>query len=340
MKRLFLAAAAAACLLPLPAPAAAQQIKIATIAPEGTPWHDLLLDLNARWKKVSGGTVSLRIYANGTQGDEPDMVRKIRIGQLQAAALTSVGMETIAVEANALSIPFLFDSWEEVDYVRDRITPRLKKALEDHGFVILNFGDAGWVHFFSVKPAARPADLQKQVLFTWGNSPATEEMYKDAGFKVMPLAATEILQSLQTGKIQAFPAPPIAALASQWFGAAKNMTDLKYAPVVGGTIISKAVWEKIDPGLRQKLLKEAEDVGLLYRPRIRKMEAEAVAAMQKYGLKVVAVPPDAQREWKQVGEKVYPKLRGGYLRTQDFDEVTALVKEYRAKPKPAAKPTK
>lgn len=338
MKRVFLALTVTACLLAMAGPAAAQQIKIATIAPEGTPWHDMLLDLNARWKKVSGGTVSLRIYANGTQGDESDTIRKMRIGQLQAAVLTSVGMETIAVEANALSIPFLFETWEEVDYVRDKITPRLKKAMEDHGFVVLNFGDAGWVHFFTVRPAARPADLQKQVLFTWGNNPATEEMYKGAGFKVMPLAATEILQSLQTGKIEAFPAPPIAALASQWFGAAKNMTDVKFAPVVGGTIISKAAWEKIDPGLRQKLVKEAEDVGLLYRPKIRKMEAEAIAAMQKHGLKVVSVPPDAKREWQQTAERAWPKVRGGYLRAQDFDEVLGLVKEFRARP--ASKTTK
>ena len=336
MKRVFLAVTAAACLLAMSGTAAAQVIKIATIAPEGTPWHDLLLDLNARWKKVSNGTVSLRIYANGTQGDEPDMIRKIRIGQIQAAALTTVGMETIAAEASALSIPFLFETWEEVDYVRDRVAPRLKKALEDNGFVVLNFGDAGWVHFFTVTPAPRPADLQKLVLFTWGNNPSTEEMYKNAGFKILPLAATEILTSLQTGKIQAFPAPPIAALASQWFGSAKNMTDVKFAPVVGGTIISKTVWDKIDPGLRAKLLKEAEEVGLLYRPKIRKMEAEAIAAMKKYGLNVVAVPPDALREWKQTGERVYPKLRGGYLRAQDFDEVTALVKEFRAKPAPKA----
>ena len=339
MKRVILAACAAACVLALGGSAAAQgnmEIKIATVAPEGTPWHSLLQDLGARWKKVSNGTITIRIYA-GTQGDEPDIIRNIRIGRLHAGALTSVGMETIAIEARALSIPFLFESWEEVDYVRDRVGPKLKKALEDNGFVVLNFGDAGWVHFFAVKPAPRPSDLQKLKLFTWGDNPATEEMYKGAGFDVVPLAATELLTSLQTNKIQAFPAPPILALASQWFGKAKNMTDLKFAPVVGGTIISKAVWEKIEPGLRQKLLKEAEDVGALYRPKIRQMEAEAITAMQKYGLNVVPVPPDALKEWKQTGENVYPKLRGGYLRAQDFDEVTKLVKEYRAA-KPAPKP--
>ena len=333
MRRLSLAAAAAACLFALAAPAAAQQIKVGTVAPEGSPWHDMLLDLNARWKQVSGGKITLRIYPSGTQGDEPDMIRKIRIGQLHASALTSVGMETIATEMNALSIPFLFESWEEVDYVRDRLGPRLKKSLEDKGFIVLTWGDAGWVHFFSVTPAPRPSDLQKLVLFTWGTDPRTEEMYKDAGFRVMPLAATEILQSLQTGKIQAFPAPPIAALASQWFGAAKNMTPVKFAPVIGGAIISKAAWERIDPALRPLLLKEAEEVGLLYKPRIRKLEGDAIAAMQKYGLKVAPLTPEIEREWKQTAEKVYPKLRGGYLRAQDFDEVTALVKEYRSKKK-------
>ncbi|HOC19511.1 MAG TPA: TRAP transporter substrate-binding protein DctP [Vicinamibacterales bacterium] len=333
MRRLSLAAAAAACFFALAAPAAAQQLKVGTVAPEGSPWHDMLLDLNARWKKVSGGKISLRIYPSGTQGDEPDMIRKMRIGQLHAAALTSVGMEAIATEMNALSIPFLFESWEEVDYVRDRLGPRLKKSLEDKGFVVLTWGDAGWVHFFTVTPAPRPADMQKLVLFTWGNDPRTEEMYKDAGFRVMPLASTEILQSLQTGKIQAFPAPPIAALASQWFGAAKNMTPVKFAPVIGGAIISKAAWDRIDPALRPQLLEEAEEVGRIYKPRIRKLEGDAIAAMQKYGLKITPITPEIEREWKQTAEKVYPRLRGGYLRAQDFDEVTGLVKEYRSKKK-------
>jgi TRAP-type C4-dicarboxylate transport system substrate-binding protein len=331
MRRLSFAAAAVACVVTLAAPAAAQQIKVGTVAPEGSPWHDMLLDLNARWKQVSGGKITLRIYPSGTQGDEPDMIRKMRIGQLHAAALTSVGMETIASELNALSIPFLFESWEEVDFVRDRIGPRLKKSLEDKGFIVLTWGDAGWVHFFSVTPAPRPADMQKLVLFTWGTDPRTEEMYRDAGFRVMPLAATEILQSLQTGKIQAFPAPPIAALASQWFGAAKNMTPVKFAPVIGGAIISKAAWERIDPALRPQLLKEAEEVGRIYKPKIRKLEGDAIAAMQKYGLKIAPLTPAIEREWKQTAEKVYPRLRGGYLRAQDFDEVTALVKEYRSK---------
>lgn len=175
--------------------------------------------------------------------------------------------------------------------------------------------------------------MQKLVLFTWGNDPRTEEMYKDAGFRVMPLASTEILQSLQTGKIQAFPAPPIAALASQWFGGAKNMTPVKFAPVIGGAIISKAAWDRIDPALRPQLLKEAEEVGRLYKPKIRQLETDAIAAMQKYGLKIATVTPEIEREWKQTAEKVYPRLRGGYLRAQDFDEVTGLVKEYRSKKK-------
>jgi TRAP-type C4-dicarboxylate transport system substrate-binding protein len=333
MKRPLLVAAAAACFFAFAAPAAAQQIKVGTVAPEGSPWHDMLQDLNARWKKVSGGKVSLRIYPSGSQGDEPDMIRKIRIGQLHAAAVTMVGMETIASEMNSMSIPFLFQSWEEVDFVRERIESRLKKALADKDFVVLTWGDAGWVHFFSVKPAARPSELQKLNLFTWGTDPRTEEMYKNAGFRVVPLAATEILPSLQTRKIDAFPAPPILALASQWFGAAKNMTNIKFAPVIGGAIISRTAWEKIDPALRTQLQKEAEEVGRIYKPRIRKLEPEAIAAMQKYGLNVVNITPEVEREWQQVAEQVYPKLRGGYLRAQDFDEVMGLVKEYRSRGK-------
>ncbi len=331
MTRRLLASALAATLLSA-APAAAQTvtIKIGTLAPEGSPWHDALKEMNAKWQASSGGKVKLTIFGGGVQGDEAEMVRKMRIRQLQAGQVTSTGLQTIARELNALSIPLLFTSYDEIDYVRDRIGPRLKKALEDQGFIVLNWGDAGWVRFFSKTPAGRINELRAQKLFTWAGDANTEEMYKDAGFKPVPLAPTDILTSLQTGMIEAFPAPPTIALANQWFGLAKNMTDLKFAPIVGATIVSREAWEKIDPAVRPKLLQDAQDVGERLKGSIRKLEPDAIAAMQKRGLKVIPVPPDAEREWQQAAEKFYGRIRGELVQPRDFDEVMGLVKQYRA----------
>lgn len=304
-------------------------IKAGTLAGEGTPWHQVLLDMGQKWREVSGGKVKLTIYA-GTLGDETDMIRKMRINQLQAAAITSVGLETITRELSALSIPLLFRNYEELDYVRSKITPRLEKALADKGFIVLNWGDAGWVRFFSVRPAPTLNDMRRMKLFVWAGNPQTEEMYKDAGFRPVPLPPTEILQSLQTGVIEAFPAPAIGALGFQWFGLAKNMVDIKFAPIIGATVVTKTAWDRIDPGTRDALAREARAAGDRLKADIRKIEDTAVAEMVKRGLKITPLAPGAEQEWQQTAEKFYGRIRGEYILPADFDEVMSLVKEFRA----------
>jgi TRAP-type C4-dicarboxylate transport system substrate-binding protein len=314
-------------------------IKVGTLAPEGTPWYDVIQEVGAKWKKASGGRISFTIFPGGVQGDEPDMIRKMRIGQLQMGAFTTVGLETITPEMSALWIPLLFQNYDELDYVRGKLDARLEKALGDKGFVVLNWGDAGWVKYFAKKPVPTLKALQDQKLFTWGGDTRSTEMYKDAGFKIVPLSPTEILTSLQTGMIEAFPAPATAALANQWFGLAKHMVDIKFAPVVGGTIITKKAWESIDPALRPTLMQLARDTGARFTPQIRKLETDAIDAMVKRGLQVYKPTPQVEQEWQQLADKFYPKIRGSLVPADLFDEVRRLVAEYRAqKPAAPAKP--
>jgi TRAP-type C4-dicarboxylate transport system substrate-binding protein len=308
-------------------------IKVGTLAPAGTPWYEAIQELGAKWKKASGGQITLTIFGGGVQGEEADMVRKMRGGQLQMGCFTTVGLETITKEMSALWIPLLFQNYEELDYVRSKIDARLEKALEDKGFVVLNWGDAGWIKYFAKKPIPTLQALQAQKMFTWAGDSQSEEMYKDAGFQVVPLPTTEILMKLQTGMIEAFPSPATLALANQWFGLAKNMMDIKFAPIVGATIITKAAWDVIDPSLRPTLLKLALETGAKFSPKIRGLETDAIKAMIKEGLQIQTLTPQAEKDWQQTAEKFYPKIRGTIVPADLFDEVRRLVAEYRAQKK-------
>ena len=245
--------------------------KIATIAPAGSPWHDVLVDLAERWRVVSHGTVQVKIFAGGVQGDEAELVRKMRIGLLQGGSVTTNGLDTISSGFSAFSIPLLFRSYGEVDYVRERIAPRLARGLTDRGFVVLHWGDGGWVRFFTTRPARSIEDVKTMRIFTWAGNSRSEELWKQAGFRPVPLAPTDILTSLQAGLIEGCPVPATAALAYQWFGVAKYMLDVKIAPIVGATVITAAAWGRIDPALRPLLIKEAEAVGARLRDPIRRL---------------------------------------------------------------------
>ena len=313
-----------------PAPAAEKAvIKMGTGAPEGSPWHEILKSMEDQWRRSSGGAVELRIYPGGMLGDEPDLIRKMRVGQLQAAAVTAVGLAEIDDAVAALQIPMMFRSYEELDHVRDRLRPTLEKRLQSKGFVVLNWGDAGWVMFFAKEPFASPEDLKKLKLFVWAGDPHSVDLWKAAGFRPVPLAATDILPGLQTGLINAFDTTPLAALTNQWFGLAPHLLDLKWAPLVGATIMTRKAWDSLPQGSREGVRQAAEAAGDRLKGEIRATSDKAIEAMAKRGLTVHPVGPDLQVEWQKAAEAIYPKIRGSLVPADMFDEVKRLRDEFR-----------
>ena len=185
--------------IPLQAQGQRIVINMGTLAPEGTAWHDALLQMRQDWNRVSRGRVVLRIFPSGVQGDEYTMIRKMRIGQLQAVAVSGNGLSRIEPAISCLQIPLMLDSYEELDYVRDRLAPQLERMTEQKGFKILNWADAGWVRFFTKRPASTLDDIRGMKLLTSAGDPETEELYKDFGFQVVPLPYTEVLTALPNG---------------------------------------------------------------------------------------------------------------------------------------------
>ena len=318
-------------------------IRMGTLAPKDSKWHQILLDMGEKWKAATGGRVVLKVYPGGEQGDEPEMVQKLRIKKLQSVALSGAGLSGIDASVSALQIPLMFNSYEELDYVRDKIAPRLEKALAARGYIVLNWADAGWVHFFSRDPEMTPDDFRKIKICVLQGDSTTFELYKNNGFRPVSLAATDILTGLQTGLIDAFQSPSLVALGSQWFGGAKNMLDIKFATLVGATLIDKSVWKKFSEADRKDVMAISRQAGVELRQEVRGLEEGSVGIMQTLGLNVVDASPQATEEWRKLIEnKLYPALRAHGMPPDLFDEVRHLRDEYRrahsGKPSRAAKP--
>lgn len=296
-------------------------IKLATLAPKDSPWHTILQEMAANWAKASDGKIKLKIYPGGVAGDEGDMVRKIRIGQLQAAAVTNAGLSHIATEVTVMTIPMAIDSWEALDRVRNVMASRLESLLAERGFIVLNWGDAGWVRFFvPVKSASVGIVQDKSKLMVWAGNDYTNGIWKSAGFHVVPLAATDVLTGLQTGMVNAFNTTPIMALASQWFPFAEAMIEMPWAPLIGATVMDKKTWDKIPASYRVELKEIAEDAGKQMQQQIRKLEADAISAMQERGLEVITPTPQQRRQWRALMKSVYPSIRGSLVPESWFDE--------------------
>ena len=304
-------------------------VKMATLVPDGSSWHLVLKEAADRWKKVSNGRVIVNIYPGGVAGDDPDVVRKMKLGTLHAGVLTAVGVAEIDKSVYALGIPMMYTSYEEVYSVLEKMRPTLESGIEKLGFVVLNWVDGGWVHYFSQQPVATPDELKKLKLFTWASDTDTIEIMKAIGFNPVPLPSTEIATALQTGLVNAVPVPPQIAVITQYYNYAKYMTDLKWDLLLGATVIDKRVWQRIPADLHGPFLEIMGEAGKKLRDEIRRGGERDVEAMKKRGLNVVPVGPQAREAWVKVAESVYPRIRGRIVPAHAFDEAVRHRDEYR-----------
>jgi len=302
-------------------------IKMATLAPEGTKWHGMLVEMGQKWSEATDGNVELRIYPGGVVGDERDMIRKIRIGQIHAAAVTTEGLSELNPDIYSLIIPMLFDDWDDVDWIRERIEDDLISGIEKNGFKLLTWTDVGWVKWFTKEPMKFPEDLKGMKIFNWAGEYQTLQLWKKGGFHAVQLASIDILSGLQTGLINAIGTNPMIALASQWFGIANHMLDMRWGLLTGGIVIDNRIWNKIDPEYRKKMLEAIAEIDKEQRKSGRYMDGESIEVMKKYGLTEHKLSDKDLQYWKKYVEEWYPDIRGSYVPAEIFDKVVALKKE-------------
>ena len=328
---------AAAALAASAAVAAAQQptvVKLASLVPDGSVWHKILQGTGAEWSAATSGRVTLRIYPGGVAGDEPDMVRKMRIGQIQASALTVMGLSSIDDSFLVFAIPAMFDSYDELIYVLDRMKPMLTNRLEAKGFVLLNWGHAGWVHFFTKKQVESVESMRKIKMFVWAGDDRMVQMWKDNGFQPVALAATDILTGIQTGMIDAYPTTPLAALSLQWYRSTPYMIEDGLAPLVGGLVMSKAAWIKVPEGDRSAILAACAKAEDRLEREIPGQDSVAVVEMLKRGLTVTKVRPEHKAEWAATAQTFATKMRGSLVPAAVLDMAIKARDAYRSQAKP------
>jgi len=313
-------------------PALAQtKLKLGTLVPKGSSPDQSLKLMAEAWHAAPAGGVAVTIYSDGVLGGEADMVRRMRIGQIQAGLLSGIGLAQIDDSVTALqTMPLVYRTLDEVDYIREKLHAQLEQKFADKGFIVLFWTDAGWVKCFSRKPVVMPNDLAQQKFFVWAGDSKSRDIIKAAGFQPIPLETMDILPGLQTGLIDAVPCPPFFALAGQFYGPAPHMLDMNWSPLAGALVITKKVWNGLAPATQQALRGAAEKAGNDIRVQARKEMTEAIVAMQQHGLQVHKLTPEAEAAWRKVAADSLPRIRGSLVPADMFDEVQRLLAEYRA----------
>lgn len=318
-----------AAMLATSAHAADYEIKLSVLAPEGSTWVKEMEAMNQELQAKSGGKLALKIYAGGVSGDEKDVLRKMRIGQVHAAAFTGVGLGQIVPSVRILELPMLFRNYQEVDYVKGKLQPEFDKQFEANGFVLLGWAEAGFVNIFSNKAIANKEDMKGVKMWAWEGDPLVKAMYETLGIVPIPLALPDVLTSLQTNLIDGVYGPPLGVIALQWFTKVKYMTDVNLANSTGGLLISKAQFAKLPPDLQTLLKETGAKYGAQLVQKIRAENQSALATLKKNGIQMVAVDPKAKEEMIQLSEAVYPKLAGNLYPAALLQRVKGYIAEVR-----------
>jgi TRAP-type C4-dicarboxylate transport system substrate-binding protein len=315
----------------LPGGAASVNIKLATQVPENSPWDVHLKNLGKAWDEGTDGRVKLTIYPGGVSGDESDIIRKMRIGQLHAGALTVSGLTDLSSDFSVFEIPLFFDSWDEFNYVLRDLTPQLRDSLDEHGFVWLTWGHVGWVHFFTKQPVERLDDLRRLKVWTWAGNDRMVQWWRGNGFKPVALALPDALQGLRTGMIETMISPPSAAAELQWYQETPYMIDIGLAPLVGAVVLSKRVWNRISEADRKVMLESAAKTGATLERLAPFLDQTAVQVMSQKGLKVLPIREGEHvDEWLAEARKFADEMRGSMVPPEIFDRARRVRDEFRA----------
>jgi TRAP-type C4-dicarboxylate transport system substrate-binding protein len=312
------------------------ELRIATLAPSGSPWMEVLDKAAGEVKDKTAGRVTFKYFEGGQQGDERDFVRKIKLGQLDGAAVTAVGLSMIDESIRVLELPMMFQSAEELDYVADKLWPHFQAKFEKKGFRLNDRGEVGWIYFLSKSKVEKIADLKSQKLWLWGDDVLVGAVFKKLGLNGVPLGVPEVDGALTAGKIDACYSSPLAAVALQWYSKVKFMTSMPMSFAIGATVISNEAYKKLTP----EDIKIVDDISRAnarkLRKTIRKSNEDAKGTMSRKGVTVVPTPvamvddftKQSMELWDQLVDKIYSK--------DELKMVLEARDEYRAKHKTAA----
>jgi TRAP-type C4-dicarboxylate transport system substrate-binding protein len=258
-----------------------------------------------------------------------DMLRKMKIGQIQGAGLTSGGLSTLFKEIDVLQIPFLFQRYEEVDTILKKMDSFFRKGFEDNGYILLGWSEAGFVYLMSTISISSVADLKKGKVWIWEESPIAKAIFDEAGVSAIPLSVPDVLVGLQTGMVDVVYVPPTYAISLQWFTKIKYMTDIPLVYLSGGIVVRKDTFKQIPQPFQNIIIESCQHHLDQLKIVTRNENQEAIKVIMKQGVKIVTPSKDQVEEFKKLSNKAMGNIGGQTFSKKVLNEVSVYLDSYR-----------
>ncbi len=310
----------------------AKTFKIATSAPDGSYWMKQMRAGAKQVKKLTDGRVKFKYYPGGVMGSEKVALKKIRIRQLQGAAVSNGELAGFYADSQIYALPMLFNTFEEVDYVRNILDQKIIEGLEKGGMISFGLSEGGFSYAMSTSPINKTEDLDHHKIWTPSNNKQAELTLESFGLTPIPLNLGDVLAGLQTNLIDTVAVPPIAAIALQWHTQIKYITDIPLTYIYATLLIDKKAFSKISKE-DQKIVKEVMNkIFKRIDKQNRKDNVQAFKALQNQGIKVISPNVDTLDDWYKKGATARSTIKSrGIMSDEAFREISQLLKDYRKK---------
>jgi len=307
-------------------------IKFATLAPPGTAWMNLLEEWGENVKTRSNGRLAFKFYPGGVQGDEPEVLKKMRFNQLQGGAFTGYGIGRMYSPARVMELPFLFRNVEEIDHVRAQFMPEFKKGFRDNGYELVGWMEVGFVHMFSNQPIRSLEEMKSRRVWLWQGDPIGQAFFKASGISPIPLSIVDVYTSLSTGLIDTAYAPPLGAIALQWFTKTKYVSSISLTNGMGGLIVSRRFFDRLPADLQAILRESGEEAGEKLVTATRIDNDKALDELKQRGM--IFVEPGegmGEADLLAIRDRAAAQLvESDYLPSALFEKTRSLLEQYRS----------
>jgi TRAP-type transport system periplasmic protein len=313
-------------------------IKIALVTPEGSTWTNTLRRMVEEVRLKTGGEIDLKVYAGGVSGDELDVIRKMQAGRIDAAGFSGVGLGVILPKIRILEAPLLYKNYEEIDFVKERLYKDFAYDFEKKGYILLGFAEAGFVFFFSSNEISGQDDLKKIKMWVWKGDPVAQTFFSSLGIKTYPLHLADVNTGLETGMIDSFYSPTLAAVVFQWYSKIKNMLDNPMVNSTGALLMSKKRFEELSERNRS-ILKEAAKKYCAELVRLtRRDNDQAREVLKGAGIRFILPSRQIISFFEENAKKTYEASMNELYSRDLFNTIQEILKEYREARKTAVRP--
>lgn len=305
--------------------------KMATIAPRGSFMMQQIDAMDAEIREQTGNEVGIKLYYGSVQGDEKEVLTKIRLGQLHGGTFTGSGLGRIVPEVRVTEVPYAFMNYDEVEYVRKQLRDYMEERFRENGFIVLGWNEIGFVYTFSKVPITSLEIAQAQKWWQWEGDPLSEAMFDAFGITPVPLSFTDVMTSLSTKLIDTASITPYGAVAFHWFERFDYMMEYPVTNVQGATIVSKKMWDKVSPDNQKKILKICPPYFERLSQKGREQDKKSIEVLKKSGIKIVRFDPesDTVKFVFETAKKARENLAGKLYSQALLDKTMSLLAEYR-----------